>query len=430
MGNVSVALCIPTCERSEWISDFLENYALHYIEAGIDIYYYDGSESTKTEEVVCNYPQKEHIYYIKRPPEWLPLMIFQKHGLKKEYDFIWLCNDAIQLKKDAIDILMTNLSVAYDIVEVNGTGYGPGTKIFRNCNEYMQQCAWHTTLYGSILLNTHTMLDKVNWNKYKELFTLEWRPYRHVTFYFSRILELKQFCALHLAMDPQIVRGSRYKKTPGWIHQSLQVHFEHWVTTVEELPDYYSGKDKAIKQIGNFGLMTGRALCYLRMDRDYSLKEYIRYKNDWGKITEIPSHRLFILALTPGKVVKKLLECKIRKSRELKKLHKFYSFFHKIVIFGIGESAFRYAQYFEQQGMVFEGFCAQRSHGKKEYLGYPIFNIDDVAQMESAGMIVALGEAGAEVAVPDISRKMSADSIYFSADLEPVILYELGYGRG
>ena len=78
MGNVSVALCIPTCERSEWISDFLENYALHYIEAGIDIYYYDGSESTKTEEVVCNYPQKEHIYYIKRSPEWRVLTVFQK----------------------------------------------------------------------------------------------------------------------------------------------------------------------------------------------------------------------------------------------------------------------------------------------------------------------------------------------------------------
>ena len=430
MNKVSVALCIPTYERSEWIADFLENYAPHYIEAGIDIYYYDGSESTKTEEVVCNYPQKEHIYYIKRTPEWKSPMIFQKYGLKKDYDFIWLCNDAIQLKRDAIDILMANLSIDYDIVEVNGTGYGPGTKIFRNCNEYMQQCAWHTTLYGALLLNTHTMLDKVNWNNYKELFTSKWRPYRHVAFYFSRILELDQFCALHLAMDPQIVRGSKYKKTPGWIHQSLQVQLEGWVSTIEELPDYYSGKDKVIKQIGNFGLMTGRALCYLRMDRDYSLKEYIRYKNDWKKITEIPSYRLFILALTPRKLVKKLLECKIRKSQELKKLHKFYNSFHKIIIFGIGESAFRYAQYFEQQEIVFEGFCAQRSHGKKEYLGYPIFNIDDVAQMESAGMIVALGEAGAEVAVPDISRKMSADSIYFSADLEPVILYELGYGRG
>lgn len=430
MGKVSVALCIPTYERSEWIADFLENYAPHYIEAGIDIYYYDGSESTKTEEVICSYPQKNHVYYIKRPSEWQPLMIFQKYGLKKEYDFIWLCNDAVQLKKDAIDILMANLNTDYDIVEVNGTGYGPGTKIFRNCNEYMQQCAWHLTLYGAALLNTHTILNRIDWEKYKDVFTLERYPYRHITFYFNRILEMNHFCALHLAIDPQIVRGSKYKKAPGWVHKSFQVLFEEWIPTIEGLPDYYTEKDEAIKKIGFFGLCTSRAMCYRRIDKDYSVKEYFKYKYLWSKLTTIPKYKLFTLALTPSGVIKQLLEYKIGKARELRKLKIFYSSFSQIVIFGIGDSAFRYAQYFEQQGIKFRGFCAQRSHGKKEYMGYRIFSINDLVQMEPVGIIVALGEDGAKIAVPDIAKKLSADNIYFSADLEPVILYELGYGRG
>lgn len=427
MGNISVALCIPTYERSEWIADFLENYAPHYIEAGIDIYYYDGSESTKTEEVVCSYAESGHIYYIKRPSTWYVPMIFQGYGLCKEYDFIWLCNDAVQLKKDAIDILAANLSTYYDMIEVNGTGYGAGTRVFRNCNEYMQKCAWHVTLYGAVLLNTHTMLDRIDWRKYEDIFTIKCNSYRVVTFYFNRILELKRFCALHLAMDPQIVRHSKYKRAPWWIHQCFKILFEDWVSTIEKLPDCYTGKDDAMRKIEYFGLLTGKALCYRRIDGDYTLKKYIKYRRDFAKLMTIPNYKLLALALTPRGIVKKILELRMKKSKELNRLQKFYKSFSQIIIFGIGDSAFRYAKYFEQQKMEFLGFCAQRPHGRKEYMGHPIFSIDDLAQMESIGVIVALGEDGARVAIPDITKKLSTDSVYFSADLEIVILYELGY---
>lgn len=433
MGNISVALCIPTYQRNEMVEEFLKESAIYYLDAGIDIYFYGKKDDQATKNTVRKYQEQNRIHFIERPDDSVvltDLKIFQGYKLEKEYDFIWLCNDAIQLKKDAITIVMANLSVNYDIVEINGTGHGAGTRIFRNCNEYMQQCAWHTTLLGAVLLNVHTMLKGISWDNYDQLFDVEKGSYAHVAFYFNRILELKRFCALHLAMDPKIVRGSKYKKAPGWIHNCFKILFEDWLSAIEGLPDYYTGKDDAMRKIEYFDLLTGKALCYRRIDGDYTLKEYMKYRCDFAKLMTVPNYKLLALALTPRGIVKKILELRMKKSKELNRLQKFYKSFSQIIIFGIGDSAFRYTKYFEQQKMEFLGFCAQRPHGRKEYMGHPIFGIDDLAQMESIGVIVALGEDGARVAIPDITKKLSTDSVYFSADLEVVIFYELGYNVG
>lgn len=428
MSKVSVALCIPTYERSECVADFLENYAPHYIEAGIDIYYYDGSGSTKTEEVVCNYPKKEHVYYIKRPVDFHPLMIFQGYGLRKEYDFIWLCNDGFQYAKDAIKIIMTNLCADYDIVEINQSSLGIGTRIFYSYSEYMQKCAPYAGAWGAVLLNSHTMLNNVNWNNYEDLFAMDLlEEFWHLSFYFNRILELDRFCALYLAMDPQIIRSSKYKKSSGWIHNSLKVGFENFVNAIEGLPDCYEGKDIAIKNGLNFGLSTLTAMYYHRMAGTYSLKEYLKYKHIIAKFSTIPNYKMFALALAPRVCIRRFVEHKIGRSQEIRHLQRFYNSFSQIVIFGIGHGAFRLKEYFEQNSTEFKGFCAQRSHGKKEYMNYPIFSIDDVAHMEQVGVIVALPKHSAQAAIADITKKLSANSVYFSVNLDLVISYELGY---
>ena len=52
MEKVSAALCIPTSERSDMVEEFLVESSGYYLEAGMDIYFYDGSGDTKTEEIV------------------------------------------------------------------------------------------------------------------------------------------------------------------------------------------------------------------------------------------------------------------------------------------------------------------------------------------------------------------------------------------
>lgn len=195
----NVALCIPTYEKYDIVEDFLVNCSAYYIEAGIDIYYYDSSVSDKTKDIVCNWPDQEHIHYIRMPSELhantKAYKIFQGYGLEKAYDFIWLSGDAHQCSKQAIEQLVPNLSLDYDIIEVCRSDLkSVGTRIFTDPNEYFQLCAYGLAGFGTAILNTHTMLSGVDWSYYEKKFLVEpLISFSHVSFYFYRILELDRF---------------------------------------------------------------------------------------------------------------------------------------------------------------------------------------------------------------------------------------------
>ena len=167
IANVNVALCIPTYERYDIVEDFLVNCSAYYIEAGIDIYYYDSSVSDKTKDIVCNWPDQEHIHYIRMSSELhgntKAYKIFQGYGLEKAYDFIWLSSDSYQCSKQAIEQLVPNLSLDYDIIEVSREDLANvGNRVFTDPNEYMQLCAPNLRAFGAAMLNTHTMLYDVD----------------------------------------------------------------------------------------------------------------------------------------------------------------------------------------------------------------------------------------------------------------------------
>ena len=168
MDKVSVALCIPTYERSDIVEEFLEECSEYYLDAGMDIYFYDGSSDTKTEKAVRRYQESRHIYYIKRPENFTFYMIFQGYGFQKEYDFIWPFGDATRYTKEAIELIVSNLKLQYDMICVDGTGLSKtGTRIFLKPQEFMRECAWHMDYIGATLLNQHTILNNVDWVHYE-----------------------------------------------------------------------------------------------------------------------------------------------------------------------------------------------------------------------------------------------------------------------
>jgi len=418
MENISVALCIVTYERSNIVQDFLINCSAYYIQAGIDIYYYDSSVSDKTESVVCNWPDQDHIYYIRMPSEMRPstkvYKIFQGYGLRKDYDFIWLSNDGLQCSSPAIEHLMSNLSLEYDIVEPCHTDReNIGTKIFTDPNEYMQMCAWHLTLFGATLLNSHTMLNNVDWACYENKFLVPGMVFSHVRFYFNRILELEQFHALFLSLPHSMIRESKLKKDIGWRKRFFFVLCEDWVRTIENLPEIYTGKKTSCVKFGDLFVLRKSELFYhFRSSGLYSFNVYWKYRDAWEKVTSLPKSKLLLAALTPKSLISLNRERNVHIG--LSKLKKFCSTHPRVVIFGTGVTGEIYDKYFKESGLSYEAFCvSHRKPNKKDFLNHPIYELDEIKKYPGdIGIVVALIDENAKE-VLSVLQDIFGDSCIF-----------------
>lgn len=434
MSSISLALCIPTYERDNMVEDFLINCSAYYVQAGIDIYYYDSSVSDKTKNVVCGWSDQEHIHYVRLPTDMHPSVkvykFFQGYGLKKEYDFIWPSNDTLQCKETAIGQLMFNLSLDYDIVEINQADREKiGSRVFTDPNEYMQMCAWHLGLLGAAALNRHTMLNSVDWAFYENNFlTPTLISWSHVSFYFYRILELERFCAFYLSVPTSQVRFSELRKSIAWRKNMFSVLCEEWVKTIDKLPDFYRNKEPAYIKMGDFSLLNETDWAYqYRKDGLYSLAVYCKYKNVWSKVTSTPRAQLLAAACMP-KILINLYE-KVYRAVGLAKLRKFCKTHPRIVIYGTRTIGLIYNQYFKREGLSYEAFCvSHRGLNRTEYLQHPVYEFDEIKNdAKGIGFVIAMREESAGVVLRIIDNFVDKSCIFYDPNFVKNIRRKAGY---
>lgn len=427
MRNISVALCIQTYERSEIVEEFLAECSNYYLETGIDIYFYDGSQDKKTEDVVRKYQVNNRIYYIKRPENYTPLMIFEGYGLEKEYDFVWLFGDASRYAKVAVEQIISNLKLEYDMICVDGAGLGEmGTRVFDTPQEFMSKCACRVDYVGGTLLNCHTMLSDVDWKfYYEECKEIRAEVLNHSWFYWMRALELDKFCALYLKLEKDQSDWSKLKKTSKWYNDYFQNLCIRWVKTFEMLPDGYSEKDKqaAILTAGEFAHFKNmEQFLELRRRGLYSFTVFLKYKNIWKRVTRVPKRKLCLASLVPRRfldLVKKPMK---------NKLKKFCCSHSRIIIYGAAFWGRAYAEYFDQQGIKYSGFCCtRRKPGKFEFCQYPVYVFDEVKQDfdENVGIVVAIEHADEVMA--KLEKEMDRRQVFYDPELGKELRYQLGY---
>lgn len=436
MEKVSLALCIPTYERSNMVEEFLVNYSSYYIQAGIDIYYYDSSVSDHTKDVVCSWPDQDHVHYIRMPSEMhgniKVYKIFQGYGLKKSYDFIWLTNDGIRCLESAIEQLMSNLSLEYDMVQISQLDCkhkNVGTRVFTDPNEYMQLCGWHLNLFGAVVLNNHTMLNCVDWTYYEGKFLVE--PlinYSHVSFYFYRILELDQFCALHLSVAPRLIQNSYLKKATNWSRILFYIVCEAWVQTIDGLPDCYTNKKQTMIDIGDLSLLRNMAQIYRYKELGiYSMRIFLKYWTVWNRVTSLPRWRLLLAAVIPRPMVKTFYS--LRRTIGQMRLQKFCATHKKIIIYGANVMGDLYAQYFDKLGLTYEAFCvSRRKVSQQEKLGHPIYEFSELKYLAGdMGFVLAMQEDSVREVLSMVQKTVEDHDIFCNLNFSKDIRFALGY---
>lgn len=430
MEKVSVALCVPTYERSDIVEDFLANCSAYYIEAGIDIYYYDSSVSDKTKDIVCEWPDQEHIHYIRMPSDLhanaKAYKIFQGYGFEKSYDFIWLSGDAYQCSKPAIEQLMPNLNLEYDIVEVCREDLkNVGTRVFTDPNEYMQLCIHNTGVFGAIILNTHTMLNGVDWAYYEKKFLVEpLISYSHISFYFYRILELDRFCAFCLSMTPRLIRYSKLKIESSWIKNYFYIQCEGFVQTIKGLPDYYTNKEQVLTDARTLPIKNIYQFYRYKEFGIYSMRIFLKYRAVWNVITPFPKWKLFLIALVPRPLVKAFRS--LRRTVGRTRLQKFCAAHKRIVIYGTGFMGDLYARYFDHLGLAYEAFCvSRRKSPQQENLHRPVYEFSELKHMAgNIGFVIAMEERNAVEVLPAVQEAVSNHDIFCNLKFSENILTE------
>ena len=430
-----IALCIPIYKTYQLAEEFLKEYSASYIQAGIDIYYYDSTPDDSVKKVIDNWVDDEHIYYIEMRSATHSVekvyQIFQGIGLQFEYEYIWMCNDAVRCSHIGLEKLLYQMKKNFDIITIDVCDTEKNVDcIFTSPNDYVQHCFNTMTLYGSIILNAKTFLKDVDWSKYANIFSTstQERWWAYISFYCFRILELENFSAIAIPCKSDFVRFSELKKTSQWTSDLFPVLCDGLVNTVKHLPDAYMPKKKLSKgYIENVFLNSIFSFLMLKEEGQYTVRTYWKYRNVWDWVTNRPKWNLFLISLIPNCAVRSFF--KIRKKINMKQFKRFYSSHPKIYIYGAGGYGYRYAEYLTNHDYHFEAFCVTKCRpNKKMFCGHPVYEFRELQNnLSGTGVIIALKPGSADKVKLDIQEYISSKDIFHVRSFEKDISHELGY---
>lgn len=409
VGRGKLAICIPTYRRADVVEELLKTSMDMYSKYRLDVYIYDSSDDDETRLLVERWKEVySNLYYVHLPSELHSNMkvykIFQKYSLHKDYDYLWICSDSIRWAEKVLEQVDAQLGNGYDMIVVNYRDKEHlGDREYHDQATFAKECGWHLTLYGAVVLNTHTMLQEVDWKELQRKYN---RPERvnhsHVCFYLEKISTLRNFCARHISFPKWVLTASSLKKYSGWRNDTFYVWGYCFPDAINALPDYYNKRVKRaiIKKNGRYAdVFDVRNLLALRADGLYDMEIYKEYEKEWKTLTDVPKWKLRKIARMTLEQIQALGQTGLRSKdrirehkKQLKRLKRFASQYDKIYIYGAGKCAKRYAEYLEKMHIGYEGFVvSDLADNAREINGCPVGEIAELnVKEENTGIVLGL----------------------------------------
>ena len=417
MSNLpKLAYCIPTYNRSTMVEEFLEQFASLFYQLRINIFFYDSSEDNVTELVVKKWKKVyENIDYIHTPSDWHAnhkvMYIYEQYAQNHIYDYLWICGDSVRHSEKILKQIIALLDSDYDIIVINGIDKGRiGTREYADGNELFQDCAWHMTLFGSVIVNVHTLLENAPWSYIEEKYEIPERiNYSHIGLYFESICRLDRFKAYYLAAD-QEVWGSRLKKKTGWYQDAFQVLCEYWPSTMNALPSYYTNKWEAINKLGYYSCLEPWSFLNFRRGNIYNIQTFFRYRKILTGMSSLNTFQLWSLACLSPKIAYYFaindLKGFMKECKKIYRLHSYCKKNQKIYIYGAGIVAERYAGYFERNGIIYQGFLVtQKENNPKQFKNHPVVPLCEFkSSYNETGVIIGLNRKNMEEIQPMLTE--------------------------
>ncbi len=377
----NIAFCIPTYNRSQFITEFCEKFVAIYAAFGIDIYIYDSSENDETKEIVKRYQiENEFLYYIKVntniPSNEKIYLIYQGYMFRDEYKYIWMCGDTLRFSQKAIEKMFLIVDKQYDYI-VMGAHEG---KIYSDKNAFFVDCASFITFFGTVILNTDTVLRNVDWNYLSETYLSDdTLNYSQTGLYFEQLAKMDRFKAIGipLAKDERYV--SKLKMSSGWHSNAIDIICVNWVNTIQKLPECFDlNKREVTFKHGVTDIFSPHRMMQCKLYGVYNLKKYFKNFFRFQYVSDRSLLWLFFFAILPSRVAKKLYYSKddIKNARTIQEIKIFAKGATKLFLYGAGIYGRIYASMLKRNDIEFEGFV--ETNGSSEEMIFcdkPVFEI-------------------------------------------------------
>lgn len=436
MGNLpKLAFCIPTYNRRKMVEEFLEQFASIFYRLGIDIFFYDSSEDNSTEISVKGWKDVyQNITYIRTPPDWHAnhkvMYIYEQYAQTHAYDYIWICGDSVRHSEKILKQIIVLLNSGYDMVVINGIDKGRiGMREYTDGNEFFQDCAWHMTLFGAVIVNVHTILENAPWSYIEEKYEIPERiNYSHIGLYFESISRLAKFSAYHLAAG-QEVWGSQLKGKAGWYQDAFQVLCEFWPSTINALPSYYTNKWAAINKLGYYSCLRLWDFLIYRKGNVYNIHTFFRYRKILIGMSRLNTFQLWSLAFLNPKPAYYFavndLKGYVKECQKILRLHSYCKKSRKVYIYGAGGAAKRYAEYLDRKRITYQGFLVtQKENNPEQIKNHSVIPLCEFkSSFDEAGIIIGLNKKNME----EIQPMLMEHGIWehsFHEYIEPVMLMD------
>ncbi len=423
MTKRKLAICIPTYERSDIVCEFVQHKVEDYLQYDVDIYFFDSSVSTETKDVVCSYyAYNSRVFYIPLSPDVQSnqkvFIIFSKEKLYKEYEYVWVCSDALRCRKNVLDSVLDYLEKCKpDLLVINK--WLPVKNEFLwygDSNKFLADCALSTTYYGGVIVRG-TVLDEKIWEKFKEKYLAPYLiNFSHVKFYYEYIamhLDGKYAC---LTVSPQEMTESTLKKTSGWYRECFEMLSEGWIEVIDSLPSIYSkeSKDLAVKSFGH-RIIGGSNLVRLKKAKIYNVSILIKYWKQICRMTDESLLHLGVIALCPNCFLDKLIDNKIRvEFRKLKKISRG----KKIYIYGAGVYGKKLYYLCKKNKIKICGFCVTTLNDTStEIEGLPVYELTELKSEYINSVLIMGASTYNRAEMLNVLKEMDLDKTVFESDI-------------
>ncbi|MDD7027467.1 MAG: hypothetical protein PUI46_10325 [Lachnospiraceae bacterium] len=305
----SLAICIPTYNRSDVLKDSFayELDACH--DLGIDIYLYDSSDDGRTKELVHTLNEYENLYHIEIDSsvslDEKVVMIFQSYGRQKKHDYLWLVGDSVSFGRELLERICKMVLLEPTMIFINNEDLqNLGDKEYSSVEEIFRELFWKSSLWGSIIVQ-ESLYDDVDWETYIQKFV--GTDQISVGLHWYRLASVQNFKAFLLSVRKGIdMRKSTLKKIAWWKGKECgsETVYRVWarglVQTVYQLPFSEADIEAALETQRRYAkTFHWLGLCRSRKDGVYNLDIYRKYGKEIKIISRYPDILLHTIAITP-----------------------------------------------------------------------------------------------------------------------------------
>lgn len=303
--HTKLAISIITYERAKHIAEVLFHIAKPASELEINIYIFDGSIKSATENIVKGYIDKgfTNIFYFHNDERDISKSVRQRTTdalTMPDAEYVWMCGDKFLINPSNYELLLYYVTQGYDIITFYDKCFN-GTRYFTNPVKFVEYTIVPLTHFGSTIIKKELIMNSNI--DIMDLFD-EHLGFTHIYIYMKAIEKARfKGVALHIGTQSLLIK-SKYNTTSLSANRMWITWIRQWYIFVTHMPETYKSIEECVinkldKELGFFSFIK---LLEQRAMGQFDLKRCIEYKKYVNKVVLMPYIFVCLIASMPCKV--------------------------------------------------------------------------------------------------------------------------------